>query len=314
LEELYDDLKPGTNILFEGDLASRKEALCRLLVKQAIEENKPVGLISFNAKAHLAWLEENASKEALRNVLVRDSEMEINEYSLQLAELFRDRKIIFNDVFDILAAGIDPKTFAAAWADHLYKGRRLGIVQLFTADPRVAGEDFIARLRDMVDVIVSVEAGGGNSIIWKYAKHPTKEIGVPRQVLYAAGLPGKRIVELNATAMELEVFNALHYLKASRHFPKNESDALLSLAHASLNHAMRILNLIIESNEPKETATEATIIDELKLGLEEGLLMKERYMLYTEDLPQKELFSQIAEEEKVHEEIVKKLLEKHKPA
>jgi len=114
--------------------------------------------------------------------------------------------------------------------------------------------------------------------------------------------------------MELEVFNALHYVKASRHFPKNESDALLSLAHASLNHAMRILNLIIESNEPKETATEATIIDELKLGLEEGLLMKERYMLYTEDLPQKELFSQIAEEEKVHEEIVKKLLEKHKPA
>lgn len=312
LEELSTEIKKGVFVLFEGGLESKKDVICHLLLKQALEEKIPVGLISFNSVGHATWFNTFAGKEQLDLLTIEEANSDLCEFGLQVSRVSEKCRILFTDVFSVITAKAEVSKFVEMLTDKIKKLRGKGVAFVGAVDPGALEGKYISRLAELAEIVIEVE-GRGERIAWKYEKHPVEETGEWHEVLHMpASIPKESLLAFASNALELELFNVLHYGKALPKFEKEDSGVLLDLTKASLNHAASFLEMIQEAGECGESSKEE-LLAALRRGLQEERTAKEEYVLGANQFSQKSgILLKIASQEKEHEEKVENLIEKIK--
>ena len=313
-EGIFLKIGEGDSVLVEGGAGSGKEFFCRLLLRQALEANFPVAVLSFHPEAHLAWFRQFAQK----NIgMIRHSEApdSLTELGISLNEQARGCRFAYVDFYEVLSAKFDANDLLDAVGFNAKKLGRLKTSLLQAVDPESVDSKPMSRLRGLFDIVIEVRRKD-ELMEYRYVKHPA-ELGEGWRGfrLGEVAVEPKGLADFCRVAMEYELRNIGHYGRSFSKFDGEGKKAVFALSLASMEH-FKIIALLLQKEAGKAKIPPAKN-EELMQILDEGLLeervMGEKYAEYAAesgDAEAKSVFERLSAQEKEHGRIVEGMRKK----
>lgn len=304
-ENIFLKVGIGDSVLVEGGADSGKEFFCRLLLRQALDADFPVAILSFHPEAHIAWFREYAGK-GLGRVRHAEAPDNLTEIGIALKAQAKGCRFAYIDFFEILTAKLDANDVldAIGFNAKKLKAGKASLVQ--AVNPESVDAKQMARLRELFDIVIEVRRKG-ERLEHRYMKHPTEFDEEWHSVsLGEVVVPRRTIAEFCRTAMEFELRNAGHYGRNFHKFDEDGRKQIFELSQASARHFSECAQLLrkeVEAVKPKPASNEE-LVKILEEGLLEERVMKERYNEYaneSSDEKAKGTFTRLSGEEKAHE-------------
>ncbi len=310
-ENIFMKIGIGDSVLVEGSADPGKAFFCRLLLRQGLDADFPVAVLSFHPEAHIAWFREYAGK-GLGRVRHAEAPDNLTEMGIALKEQAKGCRFVYIDFFEILSAKLDASDILDAIGFNAKK-LKAGKASLMQAvNPESIDSRQMARLREIFDVVIEVKRKG-EKLEYRYMKHPTEFDEEWHSVsLGEVVVPRRTITEFCRTAMEFELRNAGHYARNFHKFDENGRKQLFGLSQASSRHFSDCAQLLQREVEAMKVspASDEELLKILEEGMLEERVMKERYNEYANESPDEKargIFARLSGEEKAHELIVEEL-------
>jgi len=158
-------LPPGSVILVEGPLDSRKGPVCNAFLKGIIEGGGKAAVISPNPSEQVLWFEKNMRKEQLQGLMVTDAERGLTELGVLVSNaLGLGAGAIYMPVLSVLLVDERLESVADFIRFNAEKARKRGAYLIFTIDPDATAKASVTSIELLADCVVELRTEGGEFV------------------------------------------------------------------------------------------------------------------------------------------------------
>lgn len=156
---------PGSLILVEGPLDSRKGIVCSGFLKRIIEGGGKAAIISGNPGEHTPWFERNLGKEQLQNLRVVEAARDLTEMGVLISDALRwGAGAIYIPVLSVLLVNEKLESVVEFIRFNYEKTRKTGAYLLFTIDPDATAKTSVSSIELLADCVVELKTDGGELV------------------------------------------------------------------------------------------------------------------------------------------------------
>ncbi len=158
-------LPPGSLILVEGPLDSRKGIVCSGFLKGVIEAGGKGAIISATPSEHMPWFEKNLKKELLENVEVVEAARNLTEMGVLVSDaLSWGAGAVYIPALSVLLVNEKLENIMEFVRFNSEKTRKKGAYLLFTIDPDATAKANITSIEPLADCVVELKTEDGEFV------------------------------------------------------------------------------------------------------------------------------------------------------
>lgn len=158
-------LPPGSTILVEGPIDSKKTTLCHSFLQTLAEHGATATILASNVGDHLPWFKGALKPDALNRVVVKEAQLSLTELGMMISEAANSgSKAIFIPVLPVLLVNEKIENVANFIRFNSEKTRAKGVYLLFTLDPSATMKGNVPLLELLMDCIVELKTDDGEFV------------------------------------------------------------------------------------------------------------------------------------------------------
>lgn len=158
-------LPPGSLVLVEGPLDSRKGIICSGFLKGVIEGGGKGSIISASPGEHMPWFEKNLKKELLENLKVVEAARNLTEMGVLVSDaLGWGAGAVYVSALSVLLVNEKLENVIEFIRFNLDKTRKKGAYLIFTIDPDATSKASITSIELLADCVVELKTEGGEFV------------------------------------------------------------------------------------------------------------------------------------------------------
>lgn len=157
--------KPGSLMLVEGRVDSKKMALCHTFLKDVVAAGGGATILASKTEEHLPWMQKNLEPEAAGKVSVKAAELNLTELGYQISDAVNaGNKAIFVSVVPVLLLREKIEKIVDFIRFNADKTKPKGVYLLFSIDPTATPKETVSTLEVVMDFVLEVKSEGGEFV------------------------------------------------------------------------------------------------------------------------------------------------------